>query len=180
MKRHNWILLNVLLCCLVAGIHLWCNRWYLDKEKCFEHYKEVIHLTEGILIGETENGIRIHRVVYHKENDTFSVLELEKMMMFTRFGNSYQGIPFADSDLGAFGVMFHQCSESSEMIVVFQRYNQQVEKVEIACKDGQVLVIDQWDQNFCVYSTVEYLRPMSGVYRSYDALGNIIDEMRWG
>ena len=180
MKRHNWILLNVLLCCLVMVIHLWFNGWYLDKEKCFEHYKEVIHLAEGTLIGETDEDHLIHRIVYHEESDTFSVLEMEKMLMLTRFGNSYKGVHFAESDLKAFGVMFHECSESRQMVVVFQRYDDQVDKVEIECKDGQKIIIDQWNRNFYVYSTSEYLRPMYGTYCSYDQDGNLIDEMRWG
>ena len=76
--------------------------------------------------------------------------------------------------------MFHECSESKQMVVVFQRYDDQVDKVEIECKDGQKIIIDQWNRNFYVYCTSEYLRPMYGTYYSYDQDGNLIDEMRWG
>ena len=180
MSRGSRIILNLVICGLLAAFALWHNGWYMDKDECFAFHKIAIQLPEGILIGETDEDHLIHRIVYHEESDTFSVLEMEKMLMLTRFGNSYKGVHFAESDLKAFGVMFHECSESRQMVVVFQRYDDQVDKVEIECKDGQKIIIDQWNRNFYVYSTSEYLRPMYATYYSYDQDGNLIDEMRWG
>ncbi len=182
MTRGNRIILNLIICGLLGAFKIWHDGWYLDREKCFQDLMVLSpELSEGILIGETELDDVVHRVIYHEESDRFSIAELKTWMMLSSFGDTYnQFFPFAESDLKAFGVMFHNCNQSRQMVVVFQRYDENVDRVEIECKDGQRIIIDQWDENFYVYTTTEYLRPMSGTYRSYDQHGNVIDELRWG
>ncbi len=182
MKRGKKILINICIVLLLFLGLYYIEGFYLSREECELKYLEASNReTEGKIMS-FQVGDQDISLYKRKGEKIYDIVEVEKIgFLYKCEKQIYTTGKFFDKQvLNMVSWGENQIGESQYQVLLY-RADPKLAKVVIKPKDGEEVIVDEWNQNFamCYVTNVndEWRMTLQCKYYCYDEAGRLLDEI---
>lgn len=175
MSRKNKLLRNVAIISVLLYGFYYFGGFYISKEQCVIETMRGLYVEEKNYVMEVINGNEIKTLFVDDSNETVSIIGTKQLGFLYRTSGSYTS--HSISRVQAIDVISGYNSEAGQTIFVY-RNNKEIAYIEVELSDGTNLVLDEWNDDF-VGTIVDAEDWNSGIYKVYNANGNLIDVIEY-
>ena len=175
MKKGKKLLINTILILIILLFSFYFGGCYISKEKCIRESLRGLYAKETEIIMELKRGNRYRILVADTDNKTHRIIGVKKIGFLYKVDDSYGGGPLKQDNV----IAIDTCtSEEIGTLIFIYRNDKSVTKVELEFENGDVAVMDDWKKDYVGYLEKENVF-RKGIFRAYNASGELIDELDW-
>lgn len=175
MKKGKKLLINVILILLILLFSFYFGGYYISKEQCIKESLRGLYAKETEIIMELKRGNRYRVLVADTDKKTHRIIGVKKIGFLYKVDNSYGGGPLKQGNVIGLAAYY---SEEIGTVIFLHRNDKSVTKVELEFENGDVVVMDDWKKDYVGCLEKENVF-RNGVFRAYNASGELIDELEW-
>ena len=171
MKRVKLLIGNTVWICIILTAMFFSSGFYFSKEKCAEHTMRSLYVPEGEVVQEIRSGNHLLTLIKHE--NSFSLIGTKKVGLFYHTSSCFTECLLKQENSFSFWTGYN--AEVGAITVIF-RNDERIASIEVETNDIGTVVFDEWNEDYAVFVSPKSWKGM-GLYRAYDALGNLIEEI---
>lgn len=173
MKRSKKLAVNLAFIFVILLVFYYFGGFYFSKEQCVLESLRGLYGTETREIMELRQGKYIATLMADEEDESFSIVGTKKIGFLYRTASSSVGIKNDKEEILKISGM---ASSDHGMVIFLCRNDKAIETVEVLLENGETFTITEWHEDYAGYIREDY-NWESGIYRAYNAKGELIGEV---
>ena len=176
MKRGKKLLINISIIIVILLIEYYFGGYYISKEQCIKDTLRGLYSYETEKIMECKYRNRSVTLMADLEQRTYSIVGVRKNGFLYHTDDCFTGYPIKDDD--SFDILGAYDEDVGTFICVY-RNDKTITKVTLDMGTGNVITLDDWEQDFTGYLHNEDNILRENIYRAYNVSGELVEERVW-
>lgn len=176
MKRGKKLLINISIIIVILLIEYYFGGYYISKEQCIKDTLRGLYSYETEKIMECKYRNRSVTLMADLEQRTYSIVGVRKNGFLYHTDDCFTGYPIKDEN--SFDILGGYDEDVGTFICVY-RNDKTITKVTLDMGTGNVITLDDWEQDFTGYLHNEDNILRENIYRAYNVSGELVEERAW-